>query len=628
MNEALFAKVAVENAVYHFDKLFTYRVPEHLRGQAVPGARVSVPFGAGNRRRVGLVFSLSGEGGEKVKDIDSVLDREPALSPPMLELARWLKERYYCTLFEAAKLMIPTGYHLRLQDSCVLSPEFRDYDRENYTETQWRAILFLRGAGKSVPLDKLAQETGLEERSPELEDLLARGVLCKVNTATSRVGDATSKMVRPVPGYEGKLTSRQRDVYQTLLDCGEASEKELCYFTGASASVVRALVDKGAAEAFAYEVYRRPDLFQEEQLSPGAVTLSPAQEQALQGLLREYHNPQGSRSALLYGVTGSGKTSVFLKLIQHVREQGKGVIVMVPEISLTAQTIRQFRCWFGDGMALFHSGLSLGERPGRVEAGPPGGGLHRGGHPLGGVRPCERTWALIVIDEEQEHTYQFRVLPPLRRPGGGPLPLLEGGGLLPVFLGHALGGDHPHGPGEEDGFPPAGGALWPGGAAPGGAGGHEPGRPAGGDLLWGHPGPGLAGELPRGPAVHFAAEPPGLPHLRLLQNLPRGGQLPPLQHLFDLPQRQRPADVPLLRLLRALLPPLPLLRQRHRHLPGGGHPAGRGTAPAAAARGPGAPGGHGFRGRQVLPGEEAGPVRPGGVRRHGGHPDGGQGPGL
>ncbi|MFR7484562.1 MAG: hypothetical protein ACLUVP_04590 [Acutalibacter sp.] len=225
MNEALFAKVAVENAVYHFDKLFTYRVPEHLRGQAVPGARVSVPFGAGNRRRVGLVFSLSGEGGEKVKDIDSVLDREPALSPPMLELAQWLKERYYCTLFEAAKLMIPTGYHLRLQDSCVLSPEFRDYDRENYTETQWRAILFLRGAGKSVPLDKLAQETGLEERSPELEELLARGVLCKVNTATSRVGDATSKMVRPVPGYEGKLTPRQRDVYQTLLDCGEALGK-------------------------------------------------------------------------------------------------------------------------------------------------------------------------------------------------------------------------------------------------------------------------------------------------------------------------------------------------------------------------------------------------------------------
>ena len=410
MNEALFAKVAVENAVYHFDKLFTYRVPEHLRGQAVPGARVSVPFGAGNRRRVGLVFSLSGEGGEKVKDIDSVLDREPALSPPMLELARWLKERYYCTLFEAAKLMIPTGYHLRLQDSCVLSPEFRDYDRENYTETQWRAILFLRGAGKSVPLDKLAQETGLEERSPELEDLLARGVLCKVNTAISRVGDATSKMVRPVPDYEGKLTPRQRDVYQTLLDCGEASEKELCYFTGASASVVRALVDKGAAEAFAYEVYRRPDFFQEEQLSPGAVTLSPAQEQALQGLLREYHNPQGSRSALLYGVTGSGKTSVFLKLIQHVREQGKGVIVMVPEISLTAQTIRQFRSWFGDGIALFHSGLSLGERLDEWKR------VRRGEASIvvgtrSAVFAPVKDLGLIVIDEEQEHTYKSESSP-------------------------------------------------------------------------------------------------------------------------------------------------------------------------------------------------------------------------
>jgi len=621
MNEALFAKVAVENAVYHFDKLFTYRVPEHLRGQAVPGARVSVPFGAGNRRRVGLVFSLSGEGGEKVKDIDSVLDREPALSPPMLELAQWLKERYYCTLFEAAKLMIPTGYHLRLQDSCVLSPEFRDYDRENYTETQWRAILFLRGAGKSVPLDKLAQETGLEERSPEMEDLLARGVLCKVNTAISRVGDATSKMVRPVPDYEGKLTPRQRDVYQTLLDCGEASEKELCYFTGASASVVRALVDKGAAEAFAYEVYRRPDFFQEEQLSPGAVTLSPAQEQALQGLLREYHNPQGNRSALLYGVTGSGKTSVFLKLIQHVREQGKGVIVMVPEISLTAQTIRQFRSWFGDGIALFHSGLSLGERLDEWKR------VRRGEASIvvgtrSAVFAPVKDLGLIVIDEEQEHTYKSESSPRYdAREVARYRCWKEGAFCLfssatPSVETTRMAQEKKMGFHRlEERF---GQAALP----------QVELVDMNQDAPPGHPGPGLAGELPRGPAVHFAAEPPGLPHLCLLQNLPRGGQLPPLQHLLDLPQRQRPADVPLLWLLRALLPPLPLLRQRHRHLPGGGHPAGRGTAPAAAARGPGAPGGHGFRGRQVLPGEEAGPVRPGGVRRHGGHPDGGQGPGL
>ena len=104
MNETSFAQVAVENTVYHFDKLFTYRVPLSLREQLKPGVRVSVPFGSGNRKRVGLVFSLSSQGeGEKTKDVEAVLDREPALSPSMLDLVRWMKERYYCTFFEAAK---------------------------------------------------------------------------------------------------------------------------------------------------------------------------------------------------------------------------------------------------------------------------------------------------------------------------------------------------------------------------------------------------------------------------------------------------------------------------------------------------------------------------------------------
>lgn len=410
MSDELFAKVAVENTIYHFDKLFTYRVPQLLREQVLPGVRVSVPFGAGNRRRVGMVFFLSGEGGERVKDVDSVLDREAALSPDMLELARWMKERYYCTLFEAAKLMIPTGYHLKLCDHYVLSGDFKDFDRENYTDAQWRGILLLRGAGKSLSAEKIAQETGLEECSQEFQQLLERGVLCKVNTAMSRVKDATSKMVRPILGYSGKLTPRQKDVYQTLLDAGEASERELCYFTGASSSVVRALVDKGAAEAFEYEVYRRPDFFQDEEGMSQELTLSPAQQQVLEALTEEYENLEGRRTALLYGVTGSGKTSVFLKLIQHVRDQGKGVIVMVPEISLTAQTIRQFRHWFGDGIALFHSGLSLGERLDEWKR------VRRGEASIvvgtrSAVFAPVRDLGLIVIDEEQEHTYKSESSP-------------------------------------------------------------------------------------------------------------------------------------------------------------------------------------------------------------------------
>ena len=321
-----------------------------------------------------------------------------------------MKDRYYCTLFEAVKLMIPTGIHLRLREGYLLSQEAASVDRESCTDSQWRAVCLLRQAGKSVPAEQFLEGTGFTEQSPELADLLERGVVQKVNTAMSRVKDATSKMVRCIPGYEGKLTPRQRDVYQTLLDVGEASEKELCYFTGASASVVRALVEKGAAEAFEYEVYRRPDFFSDEEEDPDHLVLSPAQRQVLEELTEEYRNPEGCRSALLYGITGSGKTSVFLKLIQRVRDEGKGVIVMVPEISLTSQTIRQFRRWFGDGIALFHSGLSLGERLDEWKRVRRGEASIVVGTRSAVFAPVNHL-GLVVIDEEQEHTYQSESSP-------------------------------------------------------------------------------------------------------------------------------------------------------------------------------------------------------------------------
>lgn len=415
MTEPLFAQVAVENTVYHFDKLFTYAVPELFQKQIQPGSRVSVPFGSGSRERVGMVFSLSRapleqEQAVKIKAIQSVLDKEPALSSELLELALWMKERYYCTLFEAVKLMIPTGLHFRLKDSLVLSPDFKDFDREEYSDVQWQVLLLLKKAGRSVPVETLSTRLGIGENSPDLQSLLERGAVCKVNTAASRVKDRLSKMVRPIPDFSGKLTPRQRDVYQTLLDAGEVSEKELCYFTGVSPSVVKALADKAAAEVFEYEVYRRPEFLHDDEEDEEKLSLSPSQQAACDGLLADYADPSGNRCALLYGVTGSGKTSVFLKLIEAVWKSGKSVIVMVPEISLTAQTIRKFRSIFKDGVALFHSGLSLGERLDEWKR------VRRGeARIVVGTRSAVfapvRDLGLIVIDEEQEHTYKSESSP-------------------------------------------------------------------------------------------------------------------------------------------------------------------------------------------------------------------------
>lgn len=410
MNDPLFAQVSVENTVYHFDKLFTYAVPERLRDQVVSGVRVTVPFGSGNRERIGVIFSLEGETGPGVKEISSVLDREPVLSPEMLELALWIKNRYYCTLFEAVKLMIPTGLHFRLKDSFVLSPDFKNFDREEYTPVQWQLIMLLRSAGKSVPMETISQKLGLTADSPDFRELLEKAIVCKVNTAASRIKDAVSKMVRPVSDFTGKLTPRQKDVYQTLMDAGEVSEKELCYFTGASSSVVKALADKGAAEIFEYEVYRRPEFFDSGEQGISEMKLSSSQQKAFDGLIKEYQSVKGNRCALLYGVTGSGKTSVFLKLIQSVRQEGKGVIVMVPEISLTGQAISRFRRTFGDSIAVFHSGLSLGERMDEWKR------VKRGKADIvigtrSAVFAPVQNLGLIVIDEEQEHTYKSESSP-------------------------------------------------------------------------------------------------------------------------------------------------------------------------------------------------------------------------
>ena len=221
----MLAQIAVENTVYHFDKLFTYRVPPELASLAAPGMRVSVPFGAGNRERVGIIFSLDGQPGEKLKAVSKLLDPEPILDPRQLKMAAWMKDRYYCTFFEAVKQMIPAGLHLRLKDSYLLDSGFTDFDRDCYDPLSWQIITTLRGAGRAVPFETLSGKLGIDKECPEFQALLAQGIVRKVNLAMGRMKDAIARMVRPIESYSGKLTPRQKEVYQVLMDVGEPSPR-------------------------------------------------------------------------------------------------------------------------------------------------------------------------------------------------------------------------------------------------------------------------------------------------------------------------------------------------------------------------------------------------------------------
>ena len=401
------AKIAVEKAAYSFDREFDYLIPPHLASDCAVGKRVLVPFGRGDRRRQGIVTSiLSGESNEGLKEIVCVLDSEPVMSESLLSVARFMKEHCFCTLYEAVKAMLPAGINYRV--TTVYGVRQSELSVELDGEQQ-RLYDYLRRKRGSVRLEKLLDDMGLSDsRLPD--ELVRMGVLYKSDEAFRRVSDAVVKMASLVPGVDlsaVKLTPKQREVAELLEMTGEVSVKEIRYFTGVSASVIDALFQKRILYFFDEEVFRTGDLKAEEQA--GELVLSEEQQRACDNLLAEYRDDKAHVS-LLYGVTGSGKTSVFLKLIERVLGDGRGIIVMVPEISLTPQFVAQFSRRFGDRIAVFHSALSLGERLDEYKRVRKGLAQIVIGTRSAVFAPFEDV-GLVIMDEEQEYSYKSESAP-------------------------------------------------------------------------------------------------------------------------------------------------------------------------------------------------------------------------
>lgn len=405
------AGVAVENTVYHFDRIFDYSIPESLRDAALPGCRVLVPFGGGNAARQGMILSVSAGAEEKVlKPLHAVLDEAPLLTEETLHLVAWIREHTFCTLFDAVRLCIPAGLLVRLQVEYSPAADAAELPREALSPEEMAVFDIVCRKRKPVSREKLLAELGLPPESPIPEKLAAAGYLKKGSGAVRRVGDATQKMVRLTETEElPRLTKRQKDVLDLLRDAGSASLRELCYFAGVTPPVVAALVSKGCAELFDAPVYRDPYKNAEEQEPPAPIVLTSAQEAAFQNLYGQYRTGEGGVS-LLYGVTGSGKTSVFLRLIERVHAEGRGAVVMVPEISLTPQTIALFRQRFGACVAVFHSGLTLAERLDEWKRVNNGDATIVVGTRSAVFAPF-RNLGLIILDEEQEGTYKSESSP-------------------------------------------------------------------------------------------------------------------------------------------------------------------------------------------------------------------------
>lgn len=407
------AKVAVEHTVYRFDKPFDYRIPAPLLARAKEGCRVLVPFGTANTKRQGIILAIEEQAdacGPLLKEIDSVLDRESLLWPEALKMIPWIKERTFCTLFDAAKLFFPTGILFQVFTEYLLAGPKDEIAAKTEDDDEIKIVSYLSNQ-KAVRREKLLHDLKLAANNGVLERMLRKGLIQKNSNTFRRVGDATQKMVRFVDLQElPKLTQRQKRTMEVLRSAGCASLKEVCYFAGVTAVVVDALVKKGIAQYYDAEVYRNPynEAAKNARDAP-ELRLTAEQEEAYRNMLAQYRSGQGGVS-LLFGVTGSGKTQVFMKLIDRVREDGRGVIVMVPEISLTPQTISLFHARYGAGVAVFHSALSLGERLDEWKRVKNGDASIVVGTRSAVFAPL-RNPGLIIMDEEQEGTYKSESSP-------------------------------------------------------------------------------------------------------------------------------------------------------------------------------------------------------------------------
>ncbi len=406
----MIAKIAVAAATFAIDKPYSYRVPAEMAVQ--PGMRVQLPFGRGNRRTEGVVLSLEAGSGEDLKAIDCCLEETPAVTMPMLQLAAFMRQRYFCTLFDAVRVMLPAGLWFDTKNVISLT-EDRSWQEKNIRQADARQVLlFLQDLGGR------AEETALRKAVPEGEALdAALSYLLKKKWITSqtdfltRAGDKTEKIATlaassaealEYAARRPKSAAVQRAVLELLCSLGTVSVKELCYFTGAKSATVKRLAELGYIALSDRPVLRCREI--KPARVDGPLVLNDEQTAAFEGLRRQMER-ETPGSALLYGVTGSGKTAVYLKLIRSCLDAGKAAMLLVPEIALTPQLLSLLAGHFGDQVAILHSSLPAGERYDqwkRVQKGD--------ARVVVGTRSAVFASApdlgLIILDEEQEHSYK------------------------------------------------------------------------------------------------------------------------------------------------------------------------------------------------------------------------------
>ena len=417
METADMVKVAVSAAPYSIDKPYSYLVPESLAAAAVPGVRVMVPFGRGNKESEGLILARVQE--PKLpgsKALRQVLDPEPVLDKAGIDLALWMRGRYFCTVFEAVKTILPAGlwYGLREIWSLAMEPETARSAAVGIPGA-WQVLDLLEKQGGKADIRVLRDALGDGAEKP-LKAMKKVEILTCETDAKRKIADKSHRMVELAVNTEDAyaLTEPKRrsaparyEVVNFLATAGRTPAAEVSYYTGASARTLKAMEKAGLIAFSEEEELRVPSL---DDVEPGPeIVLNEEQQRAFEEILGRVQAAKPSVT-LLHGVTGSGKTQVYLRLVQETLALGKTAMVLVPEIVLTPQMMRKFSSYFGSRVAMLHSSLKMTERYDQWKR------IRRGEVDVVlGTRSALfaplKNLGLIIMDEEQEGSYQSENVP-------------------------------------------------------------------------------------------------------------------------------------------------------------------------------------------------------------------------
>ena len=392
----MIAEVIVDVAAHPIDRPFDYAVPEKLEVLIEPGMRVKVPFG--NRKVLGFITKIKDTSEfdpKRLKPIHELMDVVPVLNEEMLEMAQWMKEQTVCFEIDALQVMVPAALRAKYEKRFVLKGTLEEIAEPLRPYFEKKAFVRSDEAVEVYALLKKELEKGTIIADTDIQQQTAVKKVRMIHIADT-FEELEAIDIRANAKQQLKLMDYMKKNIGRAVESSQMQKE-----ASVTLPAIYSLVEKGAASISNVESYRDPKLLTEIE-KKNSLSLTPAQQKAFDAIASSLNKP---KTFLLHGITGSGKTEIYLQTIDKVLKEGKEAIMLVPEISLTPQMTVRFKERFGDLVAVLHSGLSSGEKYDEWRK------IQRGevtvvvGARSAIFAPFQNL-GLIILDEEHESSYK------------------------------------------------------------------------------------------------------------------------------------------------------------------------------------------------------------------------------